>query len=132
MSKTNTQALSNICIYPCFDFDWPLRDNTDIMVVEGNHSQFFDSEAFYVLLIVRYSLIASTGLSSLTIAVLTSLPRRWKFRGLRPHSDHDALRYPSSFNGSKMPGEIVNSDGLIGSCSWSFPVTSSSFTFIPS
>lgn len=92
IDKKSTEALSNICIYPCFDFRWPLRDNTDIMVVEGNYSTIFGSNTFYALLVLCYSLVTSTGLSSLTIAILTSLPRSWTFRGLRPHSDQDALK----------------------------------------
>ncbi|KAG6368757.1 hypothetical protein INS49_002971 [Diaporthe citri] len=92
IDKTSTEALSNVCIYPCFDFDWPLRDNTEILAVERNYNIIFVSDTFFVLLIICYSLVTSTGLSSLTIAVLTSLPRRWTLRGLRPHSDQDALK----------------------------------------
>ncbi|KAL1864000.1 hypothetical protein Daus18300_007965 [Diaporthe australafricana] len=48
MTNTSAKALSNICIYPCFNFDWPLRDNTDIMVVDGYYNTVFDSNTFYV------------------------------------------------------------------------------------
>lgn len=91
MSNKSTEVLSNICIYPCFDFDWPLRDNTDVLVVE-DINDFSSSNAFFVLLVVCYALVTSTGLSSLTIAILSGLPKRLKFGELRPHSSQEALR----------------------------------------
>lgn len=92
MSNISTEVLSNVCIYPCFGFDWPLRDNTEILVVEGIYDDFFSSNSFFVLLVVCYSLVTSTGLSSLTIAVLSSLPKRLDFGELRLYSSQKALR----------------------------------------
>ncbi|KAH8748166.1 hypothetical protein F5883DRAFT_697671 [Diaporthe sp. PMI_573] len=90
--QNSTEALSNICIYPCFESSWPLRDATEIMVDKGSYITIFDSDTFFALLLVCFALVTSTGLSSLTIAILTSLPEEWTLHGLRPHSHQDALK----------------------------------------
>lgn len=92
VNETGTKPLSNICIYPCLESSWALRDATEIMVAKTSSNTFFDTDTFFALLLVCFGLVISTGLSSLTIAILTSLPKHWTLHGLRPHFDQDALK----------------------------------------
>jgi hypothetical protein len=60
----------NTCLYPCFDFDWPLRDSSDITVTSFSYGSASEGSAAFTLLVLLYLLIALTGTSNLTILVL--------------------------------------------------------------
>lgn len=72
-----THLLSSRCIYPCFDSIWPLRDKTEIQVVEGSYGEDFETNRALRLLFTVYVLFISSAISNVTIAILTI----WK--GLR-------------------------------------------------
>lgn len=64
----------NTCLYPCFDFQWPLRDPADIFVVGGTYGVGAATNTSYWLLVVVYVLVMWSGASSLTILVIRLAP----------------------------------------------------------
>lgn len=62
----------NICMYPCFEFNWPLRDPADIYVSAVSSSEV---KLSYSLLFAAYVLVGISGTASLTVLVLRFLAR---------------------------------------------------------
>ena len=89
INNTDARPLSNICIYPCFDTSWPLRDPNEIIVVVASETPAFETDTFFRLMIAAYALVTTTAISSLTVAILTNVPPLWTFYGyrLRLHSE---------------------------------------------
>ena len=69
----------NVCLYPCFDSSWPLRDPSDIFVVDGTFGSGFETNTSYSLLVVVYVLVAFSGLASLTILIMKLVASTAKF-----------------------------------------------------
>ena len=84
--SNSTTSIANICIYPCFDTAWRLRDPTEIVasVASVGSTQISTNTAFVV-----YVFICSTGLSSLMIFVIKTSARA---RPLRVASYSDLKR----------------------------------------
>ena len=61
-----------MCIYPCFEASWPLRDPTDIFVVDGGYAREFETNIAYRLMLVVYALVTSSALSSLMVIILAN------------------------------------------------------------
>ncbi|KFY81489.1 hypothetical protein V500_11368 [Pseudogymnoascus sp. VKM F-4518 (FW-2643)] len=73
---------ADACLYPCFDFRWPLRDPEDIFVVIGSYGTMFETNTTCSLLVTVYVLVSCSGISSLTVLGLRLLsnhiPAEWR------------------------------------------------------
>lgn len=77
VSKTSRTRLPNICIYPCFEFEWPLRDPIDINVSSPFSGPIF-ADAATVLFVVAFVLVISSASFGITIAIIKNLPGDWR------------------------------------------------------
>ncbi|MCJ1265106.1 hypothetical protein MMC22_004981 [Lobaria immixta] len=66
----STGKLSTLCIYPCFETEWPLRDSTEIIAHVGANA-ISTTTAYYIIFAV-YVIVFSSGLSSLTIFLVNT------------------------------------------------------------
>jgi len=76
----------NTCLYPCFDFNWPLRDSSDISVTEFPDQSASEATTSLELLILLYVLISLTGTSNLTILVLRLIPAPFNRGDFQPRT----------------------------------------------
>ncbi|KAM0739827.1 hypothetical protein ACQRIT_005011 [Beauveria bassiana] len=79
VNKTDTRPLGNMCIYPCFDTAWPLRDATEIQVLPRHFGFFTEGNSFWSALVAMYFLFGATSVANLSIAVIMSKPGRRLF-----------------------------------------------------
>jgi hypothetical protein len=87
--KNATLRPSTICLYPCFDFDWPLRDRTDIRVDPGTAGLAGQSQLAQGIILVLYIfavLIMTIHFTVIGLAYFPELGRGWK-----PTSVRDAI-----------------------------------------
>jgi hypothetical protein len=99
-----TISLPNICIYPCFDTTWPLRDPTEIIAVSNAQFDPISSQTFYWLMFALYCIVVSSGLSSLTIFVTKANKNARRLQ-------HQSLielfqRWKTAFQGPEVPQNV--------------------------
>lgn len=68
--SNSTSKLSTLCIYPCFETEWPLRDSTEITAHVGANA--ISTITAYNSIFAVYVIVCSSGLSSLTIFLVNT------------------------------------------------------------
>lgn len=68
-----TGPLATVCYYPCFGTSWPLRDSSEIYVVEGWYGAASDADVGIGLLFGVYLAVGMFTASSLTVASLSNI-----------------------------------------------------------
>jgi len=80
---------STVCLYPCFDFSWPLRDNTDIRVDLGTKGAAGQSELAQGIIFVLYIFAILITIIHFTVIFLAYFPEQ--NRGWKPTNLRDAI-----------------------------------------
>ncbi|KAK2801841.1 hypothetical protein FQN50_007586 [Emmonsiellopsis sp. PD_5] len=73
-NKNFTNRPANNCLYPCFQAEWPLRNPTEIHVVDGGYGSQTSTGSFYRLMFATYGLLVLSSLGQLTAAVIKYAP----------------------------------------------------------
>lgn len=71
---TGPGPVATKCFYPCLGTSWPLRESSDINVVERSFGNITDTNVGIGVFFAAYLIIGAFTISSLTVAFLVSFP----------------------------------------------------------
>jgi hypothetical protein len=61
------------CLYPCFNTEWPLRDNSEIIVIPQSKTTIVESMAFWITDMAVYTLVSITGAIGIMVFFIPTL-----------------------------------------------------------
>ncbi len=73
--KNLSNHLATTCLYPYFEFQWPLRDRTDIFVANGGYGGAWETSNGLSLLVIVYVVVMCSGAASSALALIANGPR---------------------------------------------------------